>query len=137
MRHHATLEPTNMAIDDSKRTELVLKATRNINDILAIAIEHTAPERALVVYDEENELTCILTEAYRKALPEAEFIDFNSRSKMEIIAAFNALAPRDLVVLIQSSDFLLNEFRIRIQLFQRKLKVIDHQHLFRNTPDSW
>jgi leucyl aminopeptidase (aminopeptidase T) len=41
------------------------------------------------------------------------------------------------VVLIQSSDFRLNEFRIRIQLFQRKLKVIDHLHLYRNTPDSW
>jgi hypothetical protein len=70
-------------------------------------------------------------------LPDALFIDFNSVPKEEIISAFDSLSPRDLVVLIQSTDFRLNEFRIRIHLFQKKLKVIDHQHLTRNAPDSW
>ncbi len=122
---------------NSNKKELVAQATKNIHDIVTIALEHSAPHRALVVYDTENELTQILTAAYRIVLPEAEFIDFNSQTKDEIIAAFDALAPRDLVILIQSSDFRLNEFRIRIQLFQRKLKVIDHLHLYRNSPDSW
>lgn len=119
------------------RAKLVEKATKNVRDILDIAIEHRAPERALVVYDTEHELTNILTEAYRAVLPTAKFVDFNEHGKEEIIAEFDALSPRDLVVLIQSMDFRLNEFRIRIQLFQRKLKVIDHLHLSRNTPDSW
>lgn len=122
---------------NTTREQLVKKATKNVGDIVRIAIEHGTEHKTLVVYDTENELTAILTEAYRDVLPTAEFIDFNTKTKGEIIDAFNALSPRDLVVLIQSSDFRLNEFRIRIQLFQRKLKVIDHQHLFRNTPDSW
>ncbi len=119
------------------KEDLILKATKNVGDILSIAIEHAPPHKALVIYDTENELTEILTTAYRTALPEAEFIDFNTRTKEEIISLFDSLSPRDLVVLIQSSDFRLNEFRIRIALFQRKLKVIDHLHLYRNTRESW
>jgi len=113
------------------------KAIRNIRDMVTIALEHTTSHNALVVYDTENELTRIITEAYRVVLPEATFLDFNTESKETIISAFDALLPRDLVVLVQSSDFRLNEFRIRIYLFQKKLKVIDHLHLYRNTPDSW
>lgn len=112
-------------------------AIQNIRDIVTIALEHTTSHNALVVYDTENELTNIITEAYRVVLPEATFLDFNTESKETIISAFNTLSPRDLVVLVQSSDFRLNEFRIRIYLFQKKLKVIDHLHLYRNTPDSW
>ena len=113
------------------------KAIRNIRDMVTIALEHTTSHNALVVYDTENELTRIITEAYRVVLPKATFLDFNTESKETIISAFDALSPKDLVVLVQSSDFRLNEFRIRIYLFQKKLKVIDHLHLYRNTPDSW
>lgn len=113
------------------------KAIRNIRDMVTIALEHTTLHNALVVYDTENELTRIVTEAYRVVLPEATFLDFNTESKETIISAFDTLSPKDLVVLVQSSDFRLNEFRIRIYLFQKKLKVIDHLHLYRNTPDSW
>ncbi len=118
-------------------TALIGKATQNVRDMVMIALEHTSAHKALVVYDTENELTKIITEAYKNVLPNAQFVDFNTRTKEEIISLFDALSPRDLVVLIQSTDFRLNEFRIRIQLFQRKLKVIDHLHLYRNTPDSW
>lgn len=117
--------------------KLIATATKNISDIISLAIKHEPTHRALVVYDTENELTKILTQGYRNVLPDAQFLDFNEHTKEEIIAAFDALSPADLVVLIQSSDFRLNAFRIRIQLFQRKLKVIDHVHLYRNTPDSW
>lgn len=118
-------------------TTLIERATKNITDILTIAIEHKPPQKAVVIYDTDNELTNIITAGYRNALPGATFVDFNTKSKEEIIAIFDSLSPRDLVVLIQTTDFRLNQFRIRIQLFQRKLKVIDHLHLYRNTPDSW
>lgn len=116
---------------------LIATATKNVADIVSLAVKHAPPERALVVYDTDSGLTQILTTAYRNVLPTATFMDYNAHTKEEIIAAFDSLSPRDLVVLIQSSDFRLNAFRIRIQLFQRKLKVIDHLHLYRNTPDSW
>lgn len=118
---------------ETNLTDLHIKAVHNITDTLTIALEYAPPHKALVIYDAEHPLTCLLTDAYRVALPDAEFVDFNTLTKEDVIARCDALAPRDLVVLIQSTDFRLNEFRIRIHLFQHKLKVIDHRHLFRNT----
>lgn len=121
----------------SDRDTLLESAIANVREIMTTVIEHDATHRALVIYDTEHELTRILTDAYRVVLPDAQYVDFHTRTKEDILSLFESLSPRDLVVLIQSGDFRLNEFRIRIQLFQRKLKVIDHGHLFRNTPDSW
>lgn len=126
-----------METQEELQQSLVHEAMKNVGDIVSVAIEHTDDHRALVVYDTESGLSNILLAAYKNVLPEATFIDFNTRSKEEIVATFDALSPRDLVVLIQSTDFRLNEFRIRIYLFQKKLKVIDHLHLSRNTEDSW
>lgn len=116
---------------------LTEQATQHVHDIVTHALAHSSDQHALVVYDTECGLSQILLEAYRAVLPHALFLDFNAHTKEEVIAAFDACAPRDLVILIQSTDFRLNEFRIRIYLFQKKLKVIDHMHLVRNTPDSW
>lgn len=119
------------------KQNLIALATKHIKDILALSIELKPTEHALVVYDTQNGLTNIITAAYRAALLDARFIDFDTVSKEEVIAACDAMRPGDLVVLIQSSNFLLDVFRIRIHLFQRKLKVIEHVHLYRNTKDVW
>lgn len=116
---------------------LVTLATKNITDIVELSIEHKSEEKALVIFDSQYGLTNILTEGYRNALPEARFIDFDTLEKSAIIEAIDAMQPNDLVVLIQSSNFLLNEFRIRLHLFQKKLKVIEHTHLHRNSEDVW
>lgn len=116
---------------------LEASAAKNVKDIVDIAIKHKAPEKALVIYDTHFGLTEVLTHAYRTTLPHARFIDFDSLSKEEVIAAIDEMQERDLVVLIQSSNFLLNEFRIRIHLFQKKVKVIEHTHLHRNPEAVW
>jgi hypothetical protein len=118
-------------------TTLLALATTHVGDMIRLALEHTSAHKALVVYDTQNELTNILTAAYRANLPDATFIDFDKTSREDVIAAFDTMAPGDLVVLIQSSNFRLNEFRIRLHLFSKKLKVIEHMHLYRNTPDVW
>ncbi len=117
--------------------ELLQLATKNIGDMVTLALEHKSPERALVVYDTQNGLTDILTAAYRTVLPHAQFIDFDTVTKEEVIAAFDGLSPRDLVVLIQTSSFRLDDFRIRLHLFKLKLKVIEHTHLYRNKEEVW
>ncbi len=116
---------------------LITLTTKNISDIIQLSIEHKPKEKALVIFDTQYGLTNILTQGYRNALPEAHFIDFDTLEKSAIIEAIDAMQPNDLVVLIQSSNFLLNEFRIRLHLFQKKLKVIEHTHLHRNSEDVW
>ena len=107
------------------------EAGKNTRDIVTIALGHTDEAAAVVVWDGDSELSRGLTEAYRLSLPDATFIDFNATDRESILATFEALKPGDLVVMIQSTSFRLDAFRIRIELFNRSLKVIEHPHLAR------
>ena len=106
-------------------------AEKHVGDILTLAFEHDSSHAALVVWDGQCDLALALAEAYRRNLPEATFIDFDSVTPESVRAAFEQLAPSDLVVLIQSSSFRLDAFRLRVELFKRSLKVIEHPHLGR------
>ena len=106
-------------------------ATQNLKNILAQAIEHTSDKQALVVFDTYSDLSTLLTDAYRQALPEATFIDFDKTAPADILKAFDTMKAGDLVILVQSMSFRLNEFRIRVELFKNGLKVIEHPHLAR------
>jgi hypothetical protein len=110
-------------------------AERNVRDTLALAIEHAtphaAPHAALIVHDRRTDLNRALTEAYRRVVPDARFVDFDTVAPDDVLAAFAGMAAGDLVVLIQSTSFRLEAFRIRIELFKRGLKVIEHVHLSR------
>lgn len=84
-----------------------------------------------MVWDGQSDLAIALTEAYRRCLPGATFIEFDSDAPEAVLAEFERLSPGDLVVLIQSGSFRLDAFRIRVELFKRSLKVIEHPHLAR------
>jgi aminopeptidase len=106
-------------------------AAHHLQDVLSLAILHAQPQSAIVVYDTRCALAAGLTEAYRRCLPAAEFIDFDAVAPDAVLAAFARLQAADLVVLIQSTNFRLEAFRIRVELFKRGLKVIEHPHLAR------
>ncbi|HWW06776.1 hypothetical protein [Collimonas sp.] len=111
--------------------EAIDTAEKHLRDILSIAIQHAPPRAAVVVSDARCDLAIALTEAYRRCLPGATFIDFDGVAPDAVLAAFSALEADDLVILIQSTNFRLEAFRIRVELFKRGLKVIEHPHLSR------
>ncbi|WP_050478020.1 hypothetical protein [Herbaspirillum rhizosphaerae] len=111
--------------------ESVDAAQKHLHDILCIAIEHAPSRAAVVVFDTRCDLAVALTEAYRRCLPAASFIDFDTVAPDAVLAAFALLTSGDLVVLIQSTNFRLEAFRLRVELFKRSLKVIEHPHLSR------
>lgn len=107
-------------------------AAENLRDVLEIVFEHDSERAAaLVVSDARCDLAVTLAEAYRRCLPDATFVEFDETDPAAIRAGFELLHPGDLVVLIQSTSFRLDAFRIRIELFKRALKVIEHPHLAR------
>jgi hypothetical protein len=106
-------------------------AERNLRGMLSAAIGSTSAEKALVIWDGRSDLSLALTEAYRRCLPGARFLEFDDAAPAVVLAALANLAPRDVVVLIQSTSFRLDAFRIRLELFKRSLKVIEHPHLAR------
>lgn len=111
--------------------DLLTQATGYLKKILREAMEMKPTEQALVIFDTQAPLTRLLTEAYRQAIPAAAFVDFDTVSPAEIFRLIQSLKPKDLVVMIQSTNFRLDEFRIRIELFKRGLKTIEHMHLNR------
>jgi aminopeptidase len=111
--------------------EAVDSAAKHVSDILSMAIEHSDLQAAVVVFDTRCDLAAALAVAYRQCIPNAKFIDFDATAPEAVLEAFAPLAPLDLVVLIQSTGFRLDAFRLRVELFKRSLKVIEHVHLAR------
>ncbi len=109
------------------------RATQHIRGILALAIKHNDARQAVIVADAGCALAVTLAVAYRRCLPDARFIDFDAVTPQAVLEAFAQLTARDLVVLIQSTSFRLEAFRIRVELFKRGLTVIEHPHLARMT----
>ncbi|RSZ57753.1 hypothetical protein HF313_28075 [Massilia atriviolacea] len=106
-------------------------AAAHLREVLATVVEHGPSRRALVVYDCRCGLARALAEGYRRNLPDGLFIDFDTVCADAVLAAFKDMAAHDLVVLIQSTNFRLEAFRIRVELFKLGLKVIEHVHLSR------
>jgi hypothetical protein len=106
-------------------------AARHLSKVLSIAVAHPAGAPALVVHDLHTGLARALVEGYRRNLPQGRFVDFDTVSAAEVLAAFRQMPAGALVVLVQSSNFRLDGFRIRVELFKLGLKVIEHVHLNR------
>ncbi len=115
--------------------DLLNLACVNINTVIDKVFDYSLTgengQKALVVYDDGCPLSRLLAQAYRQILPRATVIDFDQSDAEKIKDELHKLSPQDLVVLIQSMSFRLDAFRIRIHLFERGLKVIEHPHLSR------
>lgn len=120
----------------STQNDLISTSIIHIGNIVNFCFEHGPTNRALIVSDQRCPLARVLGEAYRHVLPAAQNIDFDQVDPRTILAAFNALRPGDLVVLVQSTNFRLEAYRLRVELFKLQLKVIEHPHLERMSDDQ-
>ncbi len=112
-------------------------AQRHVADILQHAIQHEPGRRAVVVSDSASPLARLLAEAYRACLPDALHLSVDLVTHEQLLATFAELGASDLVVLVQSTSFRLGVFRIRVELFKRALKVVEHPHLGRMAPSEY
>ena len=117
-------------------TTLVHNASQHISDTLRDVFQHDKNTMSLVIYDLNSPLAIILTDAYRIALPHGVFINFHEANKDDIMSQMEALESGNFVALIQSSSFRLSAFRIRIELFKKSIKVVEHPHLERMSKDN-
>lgn len=117
--------------------DLTRKAAKHIRDILAGAIKRAPSARVVVIYDRDCGLASMMADAYREAIPDGQFINFAETNADAILKLIDELTPGDVVILVQSTSFRLNEFRLRIELFKRKLKTIEHVHLQRMAEDQY
>ncbi len=107
------------------------KLALHVKGIVKDVFNYSESEKAVVVYDKNSTLSKMLYSAYKEALPEATFIHFDETEASVILETLSSLQSSDFVALIQSKNFRLDAFRIRVELFKRKIKVIEHPHLSR------
>lgn len=113
------------------------KAQKHFSDILTHALAMKPSEGVLLIYDRQHPFTNTLVDAFFAACPKADGMDFDTVTPEEVKAAIASRKPGDLVILIQSANFRLNEFRIRIELFKMGLKAMELTHLNRLAPSQY
>lgn len=88
-------------------------------------------EKILVVYDTHCLLSRILAQAYGSALDPAKtlLVDFEATSVPQLQSTIGTMKEGDMVVLVQSNGFRLNDYRLRIELFKVGIKNLEHAHL--------
>lgn len=97
------------------------------------AIQQSPEQGMVVLVDREAPLTQILADAYIAECPWAQVWEWNPETMRaeEIRLRLRALEKGTLVVLVQSTNFRLDAFRIRMEIFALGLKTIEHVHLAR------
>lgn len=104
---------------------------QNLRDIITKAFRYDVAHPSVLVFDEKSPLSTRLAAAYRNVLTNVIAINFDETTPDAIRAMIDTLTPGNLVILVQSGSFRLNEFRFRLELFNRSLAVIEHPHLGR------
>jgi hypothetical protein len=119
------------------KKSLKIKIKENIKSILRDVFEHTDEQDAVVVYDTNSTISTLLYSAYKEALPNAIFIDFNATEPEKILEILTSLQESDFIALIQSTNFRLNTFRIRVELLKRQIIVIEYPYLNRMSNEEF
>lgn len=112
-------------------------AERAVRETLEHAFHWKKEQGMLVISDEDSPLARVLADAYHVVVPQARFMTFAVGQEEETLAALNACVRNQLVVLIQSANFRLNEFRIRIELFKKGIQNIEYVHLGRMPEEQY
>ncbi len=86
----------------------------------------------ICVYDTHSELSKLLAEGYEntlKNIENAEMINFDSLPKDELKEKLMSLEEGATVILVQSTNFRLDDFRIRLNLNNQWVGCLEHNHL--------
>jgi aminopeptidase len=110
---------------------LVSLGTANVSNLLQNSLRLTPQEKYFLIYDEEADLTKVVAECYKRVLKtyDGSSVNFFDKQPADIIECVNQLRPGDIVIMVQSNFFRLDEYRFRLRLFERNLKNIEHVHL--------
>lgn len=112
------------------------EARKGVEETLMQALEWKPTQGMLIIADEETALSRLLLATYRALVPSARVILFALGQEALILEEIEKSKPKELVVLIQSANFRLNDFRLRIELFKRGLWTIEYLHLARMTEEQ-
>jgi hypothetical protein len=114
-------------------TTIQSKATTFVQNILNNSVRFNPTKNKLfVLHDNQCGLSRLLTSAYENSVDKNALtvMNFDEHEPAQIKDHINThLSEEDLVVCIQTGAFYLNDYRLRLELFNRNMKNIEHVHL--------
>ena len=110
------------------------KATKACRDAIEKDLKLQQGQRVVLVHQANSgsELNKILFEAYSSALEGHELfetIDYDAIDAHDLKKKLYALNAGDVAILIQNDSFRMSDYRIRLDLKNRDIFVIEHNHL--------
>ncbi len=114
--------------------EKFLEATKNIlKKNLEIEKSPFCNNKIVLIYDKNSKLSILLWEAYEQNLKNnsnAEIIVFSDMTNAQELQNFLLSLTKDsTVILVQSTNFRIENFRIRMSLFRNGVWCLEHNHL--------
>lgn len=110
-----------------------LSSTKNILEKnLDLLNEEFFDEKIVFVYDKNSILSSLISEAYIQNLsifPNVEIINFDEVDKDLLKEKLLSLKEKSTVILVQSTNFRLDWFRIRLSLNKNWVWCLEHNHL--------
>ncbi|NVP17346.1 hypothetical protein HUU51_01385 [Candidatus Gracilibacteria bacterium] len=110
-----------------------LEATKNILEKnLKIYDDIYRDFPVVLVYDLDSPISRELSKGYIENLknhPLSEVIDFSSANKEDLKTKLLSLQENSTVILVQSTNFMLDDFRIRLNLNNAGVGCLEHRHL--------
>ncbi len=117
----------------SKIQDKFYNAAKNIlEQNLKIGDKEYKDNPIILVYDQNSSLARELTQWYIIALEwikNTELINFDTVDKMQLKEKLLSLKQNSTVILIQSTNFRLENFRIRLSLHKNWVGCLEHNHL--------
>ena len=110
------------------------QATHACKDILFKDLQLKPSQHVVLVHQANGNcvLNKILYDAYAAALEThdaVETIDYDAIDPQELKQSLYALSEQDVAILIQTDSFRMSDYRIRLDLKNRGIFVIEHNHL--------
>lgn len=104
---------------------------KNLSDIIHKNYHVTTDTFILLVYDAQSPLATMLADGYKEVIKEFQHhnINFNEHTEAEILAEFQKLPSKSLIILVQSLSFRMTKHRLRADLFRQGHQVIEHARL--------
>jgi len=109
-------------------TSLLERFTKITKKVLKKQMQ-CADEPQVLLFDRQCELASLLADAYSANMPQAEKLNFDNEKPEVLREKLLNLPAGSTVVLVQSSNFRLDDFRIRLQLFNAGIGCLEHSHL--------
>lgn len=112
---------------------LALQATKDILEKnLQIYHKDLLWKKVVLIYDNESTLSRLISSWYIENLknyPNSEIIEYASMTQEKLKEKILSLESYSTVIMVESTNFRLEEFRIRLSLQHRTIAWIEHNHL--------